>query len=94
MQFEVLLSNQYEIEVEKSIKDIKKSKETKELQSRVIRASTRSKRDDVAFHDAYSIIRIRQLRKSKQSDELGPNVWFLTTDFTLKEAEEKHYQDY
>jgi len=32
-------------------------------------------------------------QKGYDGDQLGPNTWFLTTDFTLREAEKNHYKN-
>jgi len=88
-QFEILLKNQYGIVTENIIKSIIHSSEIKQLKNEVI--NSKSKHEEVALHDAYHIIRVRQLRQSKKTDELGPNSWFLTTDSTLSKAEFEQY---
>ena len=66
-QFETLLKNKYGIITENEIKPIIQSTEIKQLQKEVINA--KSKHETVALHDAYHIIRVRQLRHTKKTDE-------------------------
>lgn len=39
------------------------------------------------FHDAYHILKVKELRKTTQGDEIGPAFWFLTADHSLSRTE-------
>jgi hypothetical protein len=43
----------------------------------------RIKRKEVAEHDAYHLILVRELRKENKDTMIGPSHWFLTLDQTL-----------
>ena len=49
------------------------------------------KTDRTAFHDAYHILKIKELRKKSKGNTLGPNYWFLTADHSLPKVEHEKY---
>lgn len=90
---DILLENKYAVTIEPVVKSIEESPNIKELKNRISIEAIRPKSDAVAEHDAYSILRVRQLRSSSSSDELGPSTWFLTVDSTLGRAEQEFFND-
>lgn len=91
--FESLLENKYSVKIEPTVEALEKTKEIEELRNKILANASHGKSLGVAFHDAYSILRIRQLRNTKPSDEIGPSTWFLTIDSTLAPAESEFFKE-
>lgn len=83
----------YSIQVEGVDKDLENKPEIQDLKDVVSRVSFYPKIESVAHHDAYLILRIRQLRQAFQGNQVGPSTWFLTTDKTLAKAEKEYFDD-
>lgn len=55
-----------------------------------------AKHEDVAKHDAFHLILVRELRKGEQTTVFGPNTWFASLDHTLLCADkvvDNYYDD-
>ena len=91
--FETLLENKYSVKIEPTVEALEKTNQIEGLQNKILENASHGKSPGVAFHDAYSILRIRQLRTTKLSDEIGPSTWFLTTDSTLSPAELEFFKE-
>ena len=88
-QVETLLSNKFGVTVEQDDKNLENLPDFKKLQKSVSEHANGSKNDIIAFHDAYCMMRVRQLRATSGGDEIGPSAWFLSTDTTLTPSEKE-----
>ncbi len=91
--FEDIIKNKFSILIEENIDSIEQSQKIQELKEKILKFATHGKSQNVALHDAYSILRIRQLRSTKPSDETGPSTWFLSTDSSLELAENEFFAE-
>ena len=69
---------------------IKEHPDLEDLEAKLRTYSAR-KTTRTAFHDAYHILKIKELRKNSKGNELGPNFWFLTADHSLPKVEHEKY---
>jgi len=87
-QVESILKNRYQIDIYKEAhEDILKETFFEEIAKQVVYCyemiQGRQKTQDVAEHDAFHLLLVRELRKNEKSTFLGPNHWFVTADTTL-----------
>jgi hypothetical protein len=83
-----VLQNKFRIETYKEEHDdIKEKPSFSEIADQVTRCYQafrhRPKTIDVAEHDAFHLLLVRELRKNEPAGVLGPKYWFITTDTTL-----------
>ncbi len=71
-------------------KSIEEHDELEELETK-IKSNSRRKTVQTAFHDAYHILKVRELRKESHGDEIGPIFWFLTADHSLQKVEREMF---
>lgn len=71
-------------------KSIEEHNELEELQTK-IKSHSQRKTVQTAFHDAYHILKVLELRKESHGDEIGPIFWFLTADHSLQKVEREMF---